>query len=493
MLHQSLPDHVVNLVASDNLEIACNIVERVAMERAISEIDDALASALALRRKHREQSNAPFWDASAMPAPQYTHLLPDPLRLKPKGLQPAQEQVYADFDRIRPAVSDVQMVEPPVNLPDARVAASYGMGGQPAGPAYTVQHAFDRFSVSCSICIQTLYSWSDAENNLQSIFKELNVAVEQQSATSLTQLTEGDILTVMDQLPILPERSAEPNEAALMCSQKVVQVMYQSQTDLEREVYATLLQRLLNLSEKASKQVKNWLVFSEDERKYSVPVAITLLKQNIVPLPDLEGALCKSVARHRKASTIDFLSELVRQLLKENIISREQLIRSIETLASVTQAGNGTESSIRLLEELRLSTTAAPVTRSQQQQHEVREKLTRFFVIWVRYYQQSSSAELRFSEYVAMLQEHGVLKGEDLSTSFFRGAVFLLECLVPFACLAHKPVLSVHGGLHRELHQADCCRRHCGAWHLSPYRRSRPAHRLDAQVSRRWHREPRKR
>lgn len=258
---------------------------------------------------------------------------------------------------------------------------------------------------------------------MQSIFKELNVAVEQQTATSLSQLTENDILMVMGQLPVLPERSVDPDEAALLCSQKVVQVLYQSQTDLEREVYATLLQRLLTLSEKASKQVRNWLVFSEDERKYNVPVAITLVKQGIVPLPDLEGALCKSVARHGKASTIDFLAEFVRQLLKDVVTSREQLVRSIEALASATQAGKGTSASHSLLDDLRLTMPAGPVSRRQQVQHETKERLTRFFVTWVRIYQQSASAESRFSDYVGMLQEHGVLKGEDLSSSFFRGAV----------------------------------------------------------------------
>lgn len=140
-----MPEPAIGIIATDNLEIACTIVERVAMERAISEIDEALASALLMRRKHREQTTAPFWDSSAMPTPQYTHLLPDPLRLKPKGLSPAQEQVYGDFARIRPAVSDGPLVaDTQMPMVDAR---AQGYGQVTPGPAYTVQQAFEKFVV----------------------------------------------------------------------------------------------------------------------------------------------------------------------------------------------------------------------------------------------------------------------------------------------------------------------------------------------------------
>jgi Domain of unknown function (DUF3819) len=120
---QNIPDPVVVLSASDNLDLACSVVEKVAVDKAVAEIDEALAPAFTARRKHREvgachviplcisgsivtlrsqRSNQAFWDTAAIPASHYSGSLPDPLRLKLGGLQPQQLRVYEAFSNLRP-------------------------------------------------------------------------------------------------------------------------------------------------------------------------------------------------------------------------------------------------------------------------------------------------------------------------------------------------------------------------------------------------------
>ena len=77
--------------------------------------------------------------------------------------------------------------------------------------------------------------------------------------------------------------------------------------------------------------------------------------------------------------------------------------------------------SSKLLEDLRLSSGSnAAANRAEAESQEIKEQLTFFFSRWVRIFQQSSSLEKSFVEYVVQLQDEGILKGEDLSSRFFR-------------------------------------------------------------------------
>lgn len=55
----NLPEQAILVVVADNLELACSVVERVAMEKAVMEVDDGLSPAYLARRTHREVRD--FW------------------------------------------------------------------------------------------------------------------------------------------------------------------------------------------------------------------------------------------------------------------------------------------------------------------------------------------------------------------------------------------------------------------------------------------------
>lgn len=114
---QALDDTRLGHLVHDNLDAACAIVENVAKEKALLEIDEALSAQYIARRKHRDRSTQPFWDSTAMAATHYSSMLPDALRLKLGGLQPAQLRVYEDFSRAR------------VGLPTTAEGEAAGMKG----------------------------------------------------------------------------------------------------------------------------------------------------------------------------------------------------------------------------------------------------------------------------------------------------------------------------------------------------------------------------
>ena len=53
---QLVPDQVVFLLVQDNIDIACQAIEKAAMDRAVIDVDEGFAAAYEIRRRHREVS-----------------------------------------------------------------------------------------------------------------------------------------------------------------------------------------------------------------------------------------------------------------------------------------------------------------------------------------------------------------------------------------------------------------------------------------------------
>ena len=115
VVQQMVPDQVIFLLVQENIELACQAIEKAAMDRAVIDVDEGFATAYEIRRRHREASTfqqelfepaterpmqsrpgQPFWDSS-VPQSNVFGSLPDPLRIKPNGVQAIQTAVYEDF------------------------------------------------------------------------------------------------------------------------------------------------------------------------------------------------------------------------------------------------------------------------------------------------------------------------------------------------------------------------------------------------------------
>ncbi len=51
-----VPESVVQILVADNLDVACTAIEKAAMERAVSDVDEGFAASYEVRRRHREVS-----------------------------------------------------------------------------------------------------------------------------------------------------------------------------------------------------------------------------------------------------------------------------------------------------------------------------------------------------------------------------------------------------------------------------------------------------
>jgi len=85
----------------------------------------------------------------------------------------------------------------------------------------------------------------------------------QASWASLPQ--NHDIRLLVNQIPLIAAQSIHRDETALNFSQKVVQLLYKNESNLSREVYVVLLEKLCELSFRVAKEVTAWLIYADDE------------------------------------------------------------------------------------------------------------------------------------------------------------------------------------------------------------------------------------
>ncbi|GAA5988666.1 hypothetical protein JCM10908_003667 [Rhodotorula pacifica] len=414
---ENLPEQAVLVVVAENLDLACGVVEKVAMDKAILEVDEGLAPAYLSRRSHRERSREAFWDTAAMAASHYSGMLPDPLRLKLGGLSPPQLQVYEDFSRLRTAI-------PPVV--DGRNGAMYA--DSPAmAPAVTAP----QIAAAAAIAADTvLLSGPQVMEKFASLIAELDKALAAEApASALTGVAQdSELRRLLQQIPLVAASSLAIDETALACSQKVVQLLYRSETTLARDTYVFLLDRLCAISTKVAKEVTMWLVYAEDERKFNVPVTVALLQSRFINVAELDLQLAKSVVRDFRASVVDFVAGLLAACLAEvpPVATREQFANSFEALNQAVRQGKATDAARTLLQDIQKASTASVRDLSPgdklppAEEPAVREQLTACFGEWVRLYQQSFNVEKSFVEFVVQLQKQGILKGEEISSLFFR-------------------------------------------------------------------------
>ncbi|KAF8556923.1 Not1-domain-containing protein [Imleria badia] len=384
---QVISEQVLSILVADNVEVACSAIEKAAMERAVVDVDEGFATSYEVRRRHRELRNGQaFWDPSAPPT-NFSVVLPDPLRIKATGLQPHQVAVYEDFSldpKRRPstmsrpgsAVAYTRADQIPPAVYPGSPAPEQGMG------SLSHPEAMERFTITA---------------------RDLESLVVQLPITSLSALPSNhDIRHLVRQVLFIAAESVDHHRTPLLMSQKIVQLLYKTSSQLE-----------------VAKEAITWLLYAEDERKFNIPVTVTLLRSGLVNTSLQDQQLAKSLFQDPRPTLQSFAAGLVRECLSSDppVASQNQLTYTIEVLSQLVQAGKANEDVQRLFDDLR-GVVRQPSVKPETEQ--LREKLFSWFQQWVTIFQRSHSPEKAFVPYITQLTKQGILKVEDVSSFFFR-------------------------------------------------------------------------
>ncbi|KAF7440940.1 hypothetical protein PC9H_001289 [Pleurotus ostreatus] len=411
-----LPDPVIMVLVTDNLDMACSAIEKSAMDQAVTDVDENFATSYEARRRHREIRNGqPFWDPTA-PQVNFSITLPDPLRVKPSGLQPHQVNVYEDFvndqkRRMTSRPNSTMSFSRSEHIPPTAYSASPAPEAQMSGRPYlTHQDVMDRFAA---------------------LIKDLEAVLMQLPVQSLAALPPNhDVRHLVRQVLFLAQEAADKQGTPLQMSQKIVQLLYKTPSQLGREVYVVLLEQLCTTFEDVSKEAITWLVYAEDERKFNVPVTVTLLRSGLVDIAQQDQQLAKFLYTNPRPTLLAFAVGLIRECLSADppVASQTQFSYSLEILSQLSQSGKGSDDVTRLLSDLNRirRPPSLPIENQLVRQlgkaetDQAREKLLTWFQQWIGIFQRSTNPEKSFVPFITQLTKQGILKVEDMSSFFFR-------------------------------------------------------------------------
>ncbi|EMD38674.1 hypothetical protein CERSUDRAFT_82953 [Gelatoporia subvermispora B] len=408
-------DFLINIVVGDNIDLACQAIEKAAMDRAVIEVDEGFATAYEVRRRYREQRpGQPFWDPST-PQSAIIGTLPEPLRIKPGGIQSIQAAVYEDFS-----------MDPKRRAVASRPGSTVSYTRNDASALYTPPPGPEQIG-------QIILRHQEAMDRFNAVTKDLDAMVQQLPVPSLAALPPvHDIRHLVREILFIAADSVDRQRTPLLISQKIVQLLYKTPTQLGREIYVAILEQLCQTFEDVAKEAISWLIYAEDERKLNVPVTVTLLRSGLVTVNQEDQQLYKLLAADSRLNLQNFAADLIRECLTSDppVAMQTQFAYTVDILSQLAQAGKANETVLRLLEDLRGVRRPAvqaipepPVVRQpsvKPETEQLREKLFIWFQQWVTIYQRSPAPEKAFVPFITQLTKQGILKAEDTSSFFFR-------------------------------------------------------------------------
>jgi len=462
---QNLVEQVVQFVSQDNLELGCNIIEKAATDKAVRDIDDALKPALAVRRKQRE-AGQPFYDQNQMHGrSMYPSSLPEFLHPKAGGVHPAQMRVYEDFARARqaPQLQTNRPAQPgaaPTGQPGAQVAGGAGtaVANAPGHEQMTTPNTASapqqpQQSVPAPGGMESL-STQQALERYNMIMAKVDQLVQAAPQSSLSSLgADHEIHALIRQIQQVVALSA-PNreEAAVACAQKAFRQLFENPfgdadgKGLFVEVQRAALVCLRDLSPKVVKELTQWLLFSEDDRKLNANVVLGLIRNQLIAVSDYAMALAKLMDNGRSVPAVDFAKMLVHTLvIEEQIVSSSELAPLLDVLNSLAQYGETPNPELsQLLEEVRSVAAAGGAHNKERRRLRERavrtdkerqgippglsEKVLALFEEWLEicdYGRASNQNDKVYAQFISQLQQQGMVKGDETTDHFFRTMVEL--------------------------------------------------------------------
>jgi len=100
----------------------------------------------------------------------------------------------------------------------------------------------------------------------KTLTRDLEAVMLQYPNQSLVSLPANhDIRHLVRQIMLLADEAADRERTPLMMSQKIVQLLYKTNSPLGREVYVALLDQLCRSFDDVAKEAITWLLYAEDE------------------------------------------------------------------------------------------------------------------------------------------------------------------------------------------------------------------------------------
>ena len=367
---QKTVEQCIAICATDNVELGCLLIEKAATEKAVRDMDESLAPAVNARRKHREQTGAPFFDLSSYGSGhRYPGALPEPLRPKPGGLRNEQLRVYEAFHRPARQPENSSSTSAGIASPRPAVAPEPVSGSK----AYTGQ----KLNLEALQAIA-----SKVDSAVTSILSAAGPRAPEVTLSMLPPQHEmRQLLSAVQQ--VIPNAnpaggnpaalSTSEKEAVLGFSQSIFKRLYELTLSepLRLEALVALLENVNECCPQLGQDLGTWATYAptdtEAQRKLHRTVLLLLVRSRLISVQDLDGFLSVSADSGRNPVWLEFSLLFIRTALLERIASPTDFPKLMDLMAQV--ADGRSQASPQVTQSLR-----KPILRMME---EVQGKVSR--------------------------------------------------------------------------------------------------------------------
>lgn len=462
---QAIIEQCVAVCATDNLELGCMLIEKAATEKAVRDVDEALAQGLAARRKHREQTGGqPYYDMAVLGNgnQRYPGALPEPLRPKAGGLRPEQLRVYEAFQR----------------MPRQPTAGGLGSSGIPQSRSSGNLEGENQGGQQLNLeVLQTIAAKMDS-----SVSMLLSSTGPRAAEVTFSMLpADHDVRKLLAAIPqvVPPNLTQTEKEAVLSFSQSVFKRLYELRLTepLRLEALVALLEKINGSCPQLGKDLGTWATYAptetEAQKKLHRTVLLLLVRSSLVSTQELDGFLCASADNGRNPVWVEFSLLFIRTAFLERIAAPSDFPKLMDLMTKIVEGRSQADPQVsqtlrkpilRMLDEVRGSSggkeqqnrAVAPAATPEPRRVTLEsssslsaaslmsfsngskngaESLLRFaskdpanakqqvtFLLdsWIRVHGEAASNDKVLAQYLQLLQQSGVGKSEEQTERFFR-------------------------------------------------------------------------
>lgn len=331
-LPHGLPEGIIMLCVTSNLDLASGIIEKSAEERAIPEIEDMIEPEMEARRRHRlQRPGEPYIDPSLS---RWAMTIPHPFKMTPgnSGLNAEQMAIYDDFARHPRVTASTSTPSHVPSASDARSLANEVLGEQfstvPGIPTPAETPSMPHIGVQ-------LPHYAQGHNGLpngrqtglnqidaRSVADRVNKLLEQLVAAGAAAQEEDyqdlprahAILDIIDALVGLIIKTKQTSEDfASYAANQVAQMLFRQQ-DSKLLVLQSLVHVLDALRKIAgpvsSQQIRNLFHQHPGDHYLNINLIKALLPTDLLDWRSIDTAMA-NVLRERKEGSIEFLEQLM--------------------------------------------------------------------------------------------------------------------------------------------------------------------------------------
>ncbi|KAL8716261.1 MAG: hypothetical protein Q9220_000166 [cf. Caloplaca sp. 1 TL-2023] len=440
-----IPEGAVLMCVNDNLDIACEIVQKQAEERSMPEIEGHIEREIEIRRQHRadhpnEQYIGPAYNG-------WSGIIPDPYRIAAGGLNQEQMAIYLDFARqSRGPTSHGQTpsADSGRQLPDI-LQEAFTMPNlpTPAEPPALPLHLPPQHQTGRMLPPPVPHPGSQPQTNgyyepralpdrIQDLLEHVIHLARERPEKALRDLNQkGPLINAINQMwDLIVSNPLQVESIAWATANMAWTGLYRNTNNqLEVDVLVQLLDKLCQLSANINKEVVVGFANQEDERALYSAVTIALLEIGLLEVRHVDAAIARLLA-DRREEAVQTLSDIMDSLL----LSDNPVILRSDFASSLSETGQWLSAvpDLKVAADLvrRLQEWGAPeITPSEpnERSHIKQFQLQYTFNEWLSLCNHPTSTDKILGAFISQLHRKQILNSQEDVMLFFR---ICIDCAV---------------------------------------------------------------